>query len=341
MMKDGFLNLNKPSGISSYEAVRRTLKVILGKKCSGNRVKVGHAGTLDPLASGVLIIAVNRATRLISYVQNQVKHYRGTFLLGVSSDTEDIEGPLTVYENPPIPAESEVFSALKKFTGRIMHRPPIYSALKVNGKRAYNLARAGKPVELTPREIHIYSLKLVKYAYPELVLDIQCGSGTYIRSLGRDLAQYLGTSAVMSDLVRTAVGVFTLETAFSLTLENITPEKNSMNAERGECVFPDSGETLTADNWDKLLRPMSEAVWYFPRVVYTPEECGKLRDGVWVFKPEEELKDSFSPPRNAISGDLFSAVDASGEFLGVVKLQENGSLRSVLHFCRREDNRFF
>jgi tRNA pseudouridine55 synthase len=175
--------------------------------------KTGHAGTLDPLARGVLLIGVGQGTRLVEYVQEMPKHYRATFLLGRSSTTEDIEGHVTLLSGANEPSLDALTRAAAELTGDIQQRPPAFSALKVAGRRAYALARAGEAVELVPRSIHVERIQIVRYAYPELCLDVECGSGTYIRSLGRDLAERVGTAAVMSDLVRTAIGPFHVDAA--------------------------------------------------------------------------------------------------------------------------------
>ena len=162
-------------------------------------VKVGHAGTLDPLADGVLIVTVGPATRLTQYVQRMQKAYRATFLLGKTSDTEDVLGNVAEITQAVIPTRSDIEAAIPRFIGDILQRPPAYSALKVKGKRAYQRARDGEQFLLEPRPIRIDQIVIVSYRYPELTLDIRCGSGTYVRSLGRDLAESIGTAAVMSD----------------------------------------------------------------------------------------------------------------------------------------------
>ena len=205
----GILNLNKPTGITSRDVVNQVQRLL------PRRTKVGHAGTLDPLASGVLVVCVGPATRLIEQVQRREKSYRGEFLLGRTSPTEDTDGPVTELDTPPVPTYEELCEAAAKFVGRIQQRPPAFSALKVDGRRAYDRARAGETVELEPRPVEVYRLEVVEYDYPRLTLDVTCGSGTYIRSLGRDLAIALGTGAVMSGLVRTAIGPFRLEEAIS------------------------------------------------------------------------------------------------------------------------------
>ncbi len=175
--------------------------------------KVGHAGTLDPLATGVLVVCVGSATRLIEYVQRMPKSYVGTFLLGRQSTTEDIEGEVVELADPPVPVLEDILCAAKKLEGNILQRPPAFSALKINGRRAYKMARKGEEVKLQARPVSIHRIAVRSYEYPRLVLEVDCGSGTYIRSLGRDLAESLGTAAVMSGLVRTAIGKFDLEEA--------------------------------------------------------------------------------------------------------------------------------
>lgn len=178
--------------------------------------KVGHAGTLDPLASGVLVVCLGQATRLIDEIQKGAKSYSARFTLGCRSDTDDIDGEVEQIPDARQPALDEIRRALPAFLGVIQQRPPAYSAVKVAGRRAYHLARKGHDVELKPRPVEIFRLDIVAYAYPRLDLDVVCGSGTYIRSLGRDLAAAVGTTAVMSALTRTAVGPYRLSDAVSL-----------------------------------------------------------------------------------------------------------------------------
>jgi tRNA pseudouridine55 synthase len=213
----GLLNVNKPAGATSRDVVNQIQRLV-------KPTKVGHAGTLDPLARGVLVIGLGQATRLVEYVQQMPKHYRATFLLGRTSPTEDIEGEVTMLADAAPPRREDLEQSALTLTGEIMQRPPAYSALKVAGRRAYALARAGETVELAPRAVRIDRMNIVRYEYPELCLEVVCGSGTYIRSLGRDLAEAVGSGAVMSQLERTAIGRFTIDTAVdpkSLTRENL------------------------------------------------------------------------------------------------------------------------
>jgi tRNA pseudouridine55 synthase len=197
----GFLNVNKPSGVTSRWVVDRVQRLVRPHK-------VGHAGTLDPLATGVLVVAIGQATRLIEYVQRLPKQYRGTFLLGRTSPTEDTDGEVTELVDPPIPSLAELQQAASGLIGVIEQTPPAYSAIKVEGRRSYDLARAGKEVALAPRPVTVHSLTILEYQYPQLLLDINCGGGTYVRTLGRELAERVGTGAVMSALERTAIGPF-------------------------------------------------------------------------------------------------------------------------------------
>jgi tRNA pseudouridine55 synthase len=197
----GILNLDKPAGITSRQAVNQ-----LQARCG--KARVGHAGTLDPLATGVLLMGIGQGTRLISDLQRLPKTYQATFLLGHSSETEDIEGEVVRHPAAREPGRNELEAAAQQFVGRIAQRPPRFSALKVSGRRAYDLARAGQTFELSERWVDVYRIKLLRYEYPELELEIDCGSGTYVRSLGRDLASACGTHAVMSQLRRLAIGPF-------------------------------------------------------------------------------------------------------------------------------------
>lgn len=205
----GFLCVDKPHGMTSRGVVNRIARHV-------KPLRVGHAGTLDPLATGVLVVAVGRATKLISHVQRMQKQYSAGFELGKTSDTEDSTGNITIVEGAVAPASGELERACEKFTGRIMQRPPAYSALRVNGRRAYDLARKGEPVELQERPVDIYQIDILDYHYPALNLGVTCGSGTYIRSLGRDVGEQLGCGALMNRLQRTAVGVFRIQDAVTI-----------------------------------------------------------------------------------------------------------------------------
>ncbi len=205
----GLLNLNKPPGWTSRDVVNRVHRLVAP-------ARAGHAGTLDPLASGVLVLCVGTATRLIQHVQQLPKRYIATFLLGRQSPSDDVELEPEVLPGAPRPTWEQIAGTLPQFIGEIDQTPPAYSAIKVGGRKAYHLARGGQPVALAPRPVTVHQLTVLRYDYPELILDIQCGSGFYVRALGRDLAASLGTAAVMSGLMRTAIGGLTIEQSHSV-----------------------------------------------------------------------------------------------------------------------------
>lgn len=205
---NGLLNVKKPSGRTSRDAINVIQRLV-------RPTKVGHTGTLDPLADGVLVVTIGKATRLTEYVQQMPKTYRATFRFGLRSDTEDIEGTVESVDGPTVD-RCAVEGILPNFMGVISQRPPAFSALKVKGKRAYELARSGQDVQLAERNVTIHRLEIVEFAFPQLILDIECRSGTYIRSLGRDIAESLGTNAVMEALTRTAVGRFKIDDAIDV-----------------------------------------------------------------------------------------------------------------------------
>ncbi|GIW93914.1 MAG: tRNA pseudouridine synthase B [Pirellulaceae bacterium] len=204
----GWLNIDKPQGITSRDAVNVIQKLVAP-------AKVGHAGTLDPLATGVLVLGIGPATRLISYVQQKPKKYRARFRFGWQSPTDDIEGPASPVEGP-LPSREELEEVCRKFVGRVEQVPPDFSAVKVAGQRAYHLARKGTKPQLQARTVEVYSLELVAYEPPEWEIVVRCGAGTYIRALGRDIARRLDTAAIMVSLRREAVGNFTLADAVPL-----------------------------------------------------------------------------------------------------------------------------
>lgn len=200
----GFLNLHKPSGMTSRTALDYVSRPLRG-------LKVGHAGTLDPLASGVLVVALGSATRLISYAQGASKTYHSVIRLGATSDTLDGDGVVTESVDFEVPTAEQVESAVLEQVGLIQQIPPQYSALWVNGKRAYDLARAGHEVELAAREVEVKRITIVAYEWPRLTIEVDCGGGTYIRSIARDIGDRLGCGGLIEVLIRTRIGSFTLE----------------------------------------------------------------------------------------------------------------------------------
>lgn len=204
----GFINVYKPSLMTS-NAVLAKIKRQYGIK------KIGHMGTLDPLAEGVLPIAIGNATRMFDYFLNKQKTYIATFEFGYETDTLDSQGEKVAKTNV-LPTREEVLNILSDFVGKQLQMPPKYSAKNVNGKRAYDLARAGVDFELNPKEIEIFNIELLENVENVFVFEITCSSGTYIRSIGRDLGYKLNSLATMTKLIRTKSGKFVLENALSL-----------------------------------------------------------------------------------------------------------------------------
>lgn len=236
-MKHGFLVIDKPAGWTSFDVVAKVRGELaraitkdptlcgcdacqqeLKRRNAGgppkrpHKIKVGHAGTLDPFATGVLVLAVGKATKQIESVMGAKKTYVATVKLGATTETLDPES-----EEQPVsdrqPTKDEVEEAVQKFVGELEQMPPKFSALKVDGKRAYNLARAGKEVKLQTRKVNIYSIKLLEYKYPYVKIETEVSKGTYIRSLARDIGEELGVGGYCSELRRTVVGEFDLEKA--------------------------------------------------------------------------------------------------------------------------------
>ena len=212
----GLLLLNKPKGITSFSAVSKT-KWLAGEK------RVGHTGTLDPLATGVLPVFIGRATALCSIVLDADKGYVATVKLGTTTDTCDITGKV-LSENAVSVTKEQLQEALNKFRGTISQVPPMYSALKKDGVRLYTLARQGVEVEIEPRQVEIKTLNLLEFSGDTFKIEVLCSKGTYIRSLCRDIGEELGCGATMTELLRTSTGGFNLEQTVSLddlTKENV------------------------------------------------------------------------------------------------------------------------
>lgn len=298
----GILNVDKPAGFSSRDAVNRVERVL-------GRAKCGHAGTLDPLATGVLVVCVGQATRLIQYVQQLPKHYRAVFLLGRRSVTDDVEGEVELLVDAPVPSRGEVDAALPKFVGDIQQRPPAHSAIMVGGRRAYDLARSGEEFELAARTVSIYRLEVMRYEYPELEMAIECGSGTYVRSLGRDLAAALGTAGVMSALVRTAIGQFRVEDAVRL-------------------------DGLTTEVAMEKLQPPLEALRGLPRIDLTPAQLLELRHGrpIAVRGVVRPLAEASSPRGEAGKKPEWVGVDPEGRLAAILFEKQPGIFWPVRNF---------
>ncbi len=204
------VNLYKPPGITSHQAARK-VQGILGA------MKAGHAGTLDPFAEGVLLVCLNRATRIAEYLSSLDKEYVAVLRLGVVTDTLDVTGRTVKEEDPRGIGEETIVEALRRFKGEISQVPPMFSAIKRQGVPLYRLARKGVTVEREARTVLVSSLDLLSYSPPDVILRIRCSKGTYIRSLARDIGEVLGVGAVVKELKRTAIGGFTERDALSFT----------------------------------------------------------------------------------------------------------------------------
>lgn len=251
---DGVLNAYKTSKITSHDVIDH-IRQISGQK------EVGHAGTLDPMAEGVLVCCLGRATRLVPYIQPLIKHYRGTILFGQSTDTQDAEGQV-LEVHPASHLNLEMVRAhLSKFVGRIWQVPPMYSALRMGGRKLHELAREGKEVERSPRPITVYRFEITNFThgeFPTAHFEVECSSGTYVRTLAHDLGQALGVGAHLIQLTRTAVGHFRIEDAH--TLETLTDAEAIRNA---------------------LIRPI-DALPHLPRWKPNPASLERLLHGNFV-----------------------------------------------------------
>jgi tRNA pseudouridine55 synthase len=247
---NGWINLDKPEGITSTKAVAIIRRIL-------NAQKAGHAGTLDPLASGILPIALGEATKTISFMQDALKSYRFTVRWGEARSTDDAEGEI-IQTSSSRPDEASIKAALPRFTGDIMQKPPAFSAIKLGGERAYDLARAGEDIDIAARPVYIETMALTALTQDEATFEALCGKGTYIRSLARDMAKFLGTCGYISALRRLSVGGFHEKDAISLDfLENL-------------------GDSAALKD---VLLPLERSLDDIPALPLTPDEGTKLRHG--------------------------------------------------------------
>lgn len=247
----GVLVVDKPIGMTSHDVVQ------IIRRGTGIR-RAGHTGTLDPRASGVLVVLIGPAVRLSEYVSASDKRYQATIRLGSSTDTYDAEGVVTSSGSVENITEEQFVDTLQNFVGEIEQVPPPYSAVKVQGRKAYEMAREGEEVELEPRKIQVYSLDLLEWASPEAVVDVFCSSGTYVRSLANDLGTALGCGAHLVGLRRTKSGRFTLRDAVPLRRLQ---------------------ESFTAGNWYKFLIPAAEALGDWLSVELDADQVELIRHG--------------------------------------------------------------
>lgn len=274
MISEGLLLIDKPAGPTSHDIIQKL------RRLSGVR-RIGHAGTLDPLASGLLLVCVGRATRLLEYLLDQPKRYEATVRLGQSTDTFDAEGSVVRVRSVEVTA-GEIEEALEQFRGPIVQYAPAYSAVKQDGVPLYKMAREGQTVERPPREVTIHDLQLVSWHEPALTLDVACSSGTYIRSLADDLGEALGCGGHITALRRTVIGRFTVDQAVAV-------------------------DELDSENWANHLLPPDTAVSHLPRVEFSSDVARRLMLGQRA--PAAGLYEEGTPAR---------AYDQDGRFLGIV-----------------------
>jgi tRNA pseudouridine55 synthase len=259
----GLLIVDKPAGVTSRHVVDRA------QRWFPPSTRIGHTGTLDPLATGVLVLCIGVATRLVEYVQRMEKTYRAGLLLGARSTTDDADGQIEAVAVEQPPQRERVAACVQEFVGEIEQVPPGYSAARVSGQRAYDLARRGRRVSLEPRCVHIHAIDVLDYAYPRLELLVHCGKGTYIRALARDLGEQLGCGALVEKLRRTRVGPFNAAAALPLDADAATA-----------C---------------SALLPVSAAVSELPRATLGPDDIDRLRQGQaikideWLHLPESSF----------------------------------------------------
>ena len=251
----GLLAIDKPKFMTSRQTVTRVSN-ILRQAGYSRQIRVGHCGTLDPLATGLVVICIGRSTRLVQIIQELPKTYTGTFQLGTVTSTDDCTGEVLSETgiDPELVTRETISKLLLEFEGEIDQVPPKFSAVHVNGKRAYKLARQGREVELTARPVQIHRLDLTGFELPEFELQIECGSGTYVRSLGRDIGERLGCGATMKGLARSAIGAFSLDSA-------VSPEK------------------LTPENVESLVQPPITALTHLPAFQISEEQKERVYDG--------------------------------------------------------------
>jgi tRNA pseudouridine55 synthase len=278
---DGILNINKPAGMTSFAVVARVKRITHEKH-------TGHAGTLDPLATGVLPVCLGQATRVIEYLFDETKTYRAEIKLGITTDSYDSSGKVILEKDASLISREMVEEALSRFRGMISQVPPMFSALKQNGQPLYKLARAGIEVERQARTAHIYKLEMSLWQPPVFTVEVECSKGTYIRSLAHDIGRALGCGAIMQNLVRLRVGNFKLEEA--LTLEQLD-------------------EAFKSSSGEKHLYASDFAISSFPAIIVNHEQQCSLVHG------NPLSAESTGWPTDA---SLVRTYNQSGDFVGMI-----------------------
>lgn len=294
----GFLAIDKPAGWTSHDIVAKV------RRLSGVR-RVGHAGTLDPFATGLLVVAVGQATRLLQYAQNTTKEYRATLRLGLETDTLDPEGKVTEkMSSAAWPDDAEIAAVVAGFSGTLQQVPPSHSAVHVQGRRAYELARAGEAVNIPSREVTIHSIAVTQYAPPFIDIAVSCSTGTYIRSLARDIGLALKTYAYCHSLRRTRSGAFDVDDAFTIGML----EAGSLR-----------------ENWPEYSLPADMVVQSFERIVLSERQSAGWYHGQSLVGFAGGSFEGTEPPPVRV-------YDATGRFAGLGFVDEGVGLRPTLVF---------
>jgi tRNA pseudouridine55 synthase len=291
---DGVININKPRGITSHDVVMQARR-ITGEK------RIGHTGTLDPLATGVLVLCAGKATRIAQYLEAGEKEYRAVLRLGITTDTLDAEGQVLTSKSYDSPSRETIGEAMNGFLGEILQTPPAFSAIKIKGTPSYKLARQGRPTPLAPRAVRIFSIQLDRYEDPLIDVTVHCSKGVYIRTLCADIGNVLGMGAHLTELQRTRSGSFSIEGSFSL-------EQLSRMASEGTIAH--------------AFLSINEALSHFPAVVVSPDEALRVMHGNRILYPAMHTNGEVS---------LVRIQNGEGSLLAVARAGE-GELRPELVF---------
>jgi tRNA pseudouridine55 synthase len=291
-MSAGIINFNKPSGRTSFSVVGQV------RRGTGER-RVGHAGTLDPLATGVLLVCLGPAVRVTEYLMDLPKVYRGAVRLGVETDTYDAEGKVVATHDVEV-SEPALREALSRFAGEIEQRPPAHSAVKVGGKRAYERARKGEDVEMKARTVRIDRAELIRYEPPEAEIEVECGRGTYLRSIAHDLGRALGCGGHLSSLVRMQIGPFRVEDAVDEAVL--------------EAAFAEG-------TWREYLQPIDCALLHLPALTVPMEDEKDLRHGQPAHIDDEDALRAAAPLTDGVQVRAYAE---DGSLIGILRYEAAG-----------------
>jgi tRNA pseudouridine55 synthase len=289
---EGVLAILKPAGWTSHDVVAKVRRIIRERR-------IGHTGTLDPQVTGVLPLCIGRATRLVEYIQDLPKQYEATLTLGYSTDTEDSTGEVTERADEVGISKEQLTDALMSFLGTIKQLPPMYSAVKVDGKRLYELARQGKEVEREARTVHIYGIEPLQFdmdkPYPEVRFQVTCSKGTYIRTLCVDIGRKLGLPAVMSNLVRTRTGPISIGQCF--TIEQVE-------------------EHIREGSFPSLLIPSDKAIEHIPSIALNEVQTKQCLQGQQISLNDDMAEDVLARTNSEVE-PLLRTYASDGSFIGV------------------------